>query len=49
MHTIMERLLEEILFEGAETEDRSPTIDRAYVEEKLKDVVEDHDLSRSIL
>ena len=49
LHTIMELLLEEILFEGAEMADRNQVIDRAYVEEKLKDVVEDHDLSRSIL
>jgi ATP-dependent HslUV protease ATP-binding subunit HslU len=45
----MERLLEEILFEGPDLEDRNPVIDRAYVERMLSDVVEDRDLSRYIL
>jgi ATP-dependent HslUV protease ATP-binding subunit HslU len=49
LQTIMERLLEEILFEGADFPDRSPVIDRAYVERMLSDVVEDRDLSRYIL
>jgi ATP-dependent HslUV protease ATP-binding subunit HslU len=49
LHTIMEHLLDEVLFEGAEAADRRPVIDRAYVDARLKDVVRDHDLSRSIL
>jgi len=49
LHTIMERLLDELLFEGAEAPDRNPVIDRAYVERMLSDVVENRDLSRYIL
>lgn len=49
LHTIMERLLEEISF-GA-TEHRGPTviIDAAYVDERLAELVKDEDLSRFIL
>jgi ATP-dependent HslUV protease ATP-binding subunit HslU len=49
LQTIMERLLEEILFEGPDLEDRNPVIDRDYVHRMLSDVVEDRDLSRYIL
>jgi ATP-dependent HslUV protease ATP-binding subunit HslU len=49
LQTIMERLLEEILFQGPDLEDRNPVIDRAYVDRMLADVVEDRDLSRYIL
>jgi len=49
LHTIMERLLEEISF-GA-TEHRGPAviIDAAYVDERLAELVKDEDLSRFIL
>jgi ATP-dependent HslUV protease ATP-binding subunit HslU len=49
LHTLMEHLLEQILFDGVEAEDRSPVVNRAYVDERLRDIVEDHDLSRSVL
>ncbi len=49
LQTIMERLLEEILFQGSELEDRNPVIDRDFVNRMLADVVEDRDLSRYIL
>jgi ATP-dependent HslUV protease ATP-binding subunit HslU len=49
LQTIMERLLEEILFQGSELEDRNPVIDRDFVNKMLADVVEDRDLSRYIL
>jgi ATP-dependent HslUV protease ATP-binding subunit HslU len=49
LYTIMERLVEEISFNAPEMGQKSMTIDAKYVREKLKDFVEDEDLSRYIL
>jgi len=49
LHTIMELLLADVLFDAPDMEDSKVVIDRAYVNEKLKDVKEDEDLSRYIL
>jgi len=49
LHTILERLLEEISFEAPERKDEKLSIDRAYVKEKLSDIALDQDLSRYIL
>jgi ATP-dependent HslUV protease ATP-binding subunit HslU len=49
LHTILERLLEEISFEAPERKDEKLHIDRAYVKDKLSDIVMDQDLSRYIL
>ena len=49
LHTIMERLLEEISFRAPEMSGESVGIDAAYVRERLTDIVEDLDLSRYIL
>ncbi len=49
LHTIMERLLEDILFEAPDSRQKKELIDREYVEKKLKDIKEDEDLSRYIL
>jgi len=49
LHTIMSALLEEILFDVPEMEIKDIKIDRQKVEEKLKSVVDDEDLSRYIL
>jgi ATP-dependent HslUV protease ATP-binding subunit HslU len=49
LHTIMERLLDEISFEGPDLEPKQKTIDAKYVEEMLADTVKDQDLSRYIL
>ena len=49
LYTIMERLLEEISFDAPEVAGRSMVIDAIYVREKLKEFVEDEDLSRFIL
>ena len=49
LHTILERLLEEISFEAPERKDEKLAIDRAYVKAKLSDIVLDQDLSRYIL
>ena len=49
LHTIMERLLDEISFEGPDLEPKNQTIDSAYVNLMLADTVKDQDLSRYIL
>ncbi len=49
LHTIMSTLLEEILFDIPEKNLGDITIDRAKVQQMLKEVVEDEDLSRYIL
>jgi ATP-dependent HslUV protease ATP-binding subunit HslU len=45
----MERLLDELSFDAPDREEKSQTIDAAYVKMKLDDVVKDEDLSRYIL
>ena len=49
LHTVMERLLDEISFEGPELAEKSITIDAAYVRRMLADIVKNEDLSRYIL
>jgi ATP-dependent HslUV protease ATP-binding subunit HslU len=49
LHTVMERLLDEISFEGPDLSEKSITIDEVYVERMLEDIVKDEDLSRYIL
>jgi len=49
LYTIMERLLDEISFDAPEMAGKSMDINAKYVREKLKDFVEDEDLSRYIL
>ncbi|MFO7932023.1 MAG: AAA family ATPase, partial [Desulfosalsimonas sp.] len=49
LHTLMEHLLEDILFEAPDMNEKNITIDRAFVDEKLRHVKEDEDLSRYIL
>ena len=49
LHTVMERLLDEISFEGPDLRDKSITIDAAYVERMLAAIVKNEDLSRYIL
>ncbi len=49
LHTVLEKLLEEISFEAPERKGTELTIDRNYVREKLSDIVKDEDLSRYIL
>jgi ATP-dependent HslUV protease ATP-binding subunit HslU len=45
----MERLLEDILFEAPDMKQKSLNIDKNYVENRLKDIKDDEDLSRYIL
>ena len=49
LHTVMERLLEDILFDAPDMKKKQMVIDEDYVEVKLKDIKEDEDLSRYIL
>ncbi len=49
LHTIMEMLLEEISFNACDMEEKTVEIDRSYVDERLKDIVQNQDLSRYIL
>ncbi|MGA2762798.1 MAG: ATP-dependent protease ATPase subunit HslU [Spirochaetia bacterium] len=49
LHTIMELLLEEVSFNAPEIQGQTISITRGYVDEKLKNVVEDQDLTRYIL
>jgi ATP-dependent HslUV protease ATP-binding subunit HslU len=49
LHTVLEKLLEDVSFNAPEMQDQSISIDRSYVKQKLSDVVKDEDLSRYIL
>jgi ATP-dependent HslUV protease ATP-binding subunit HslU len=49
LHTVVERLLEQLSFDAPEMGGREVIIDAAYVHEKLSDIVKDEDLSRYIL
>ncbi|HEV2021939.1 MAG TPA: ATP-dependent protease ATPase subunit HslU [Terriglobales bacterium] len=49
LHTIMERVLDEISFDAPEMKTREVTVDADYVRKMLADIVKDQDLSRYIL
>lgn len=49
LHTLMERLLEDILFEASERQGETVKIDKGYVNKSLADLAQDEDLSRYIL
>lgn len=49
LHTIMEKLLEEISFEGPDLKKKNVKIDAVYVRKQLSEIVKDQDLSRYIL
>ncbi len=49
LQTIMERLLDEISFEGPDLKEKTVAIDSAYVRKMLESIVKDQDLSRYIL
>jgi ATP-dependent HslUV protease ATP-binding subunit HslU len=49
LHTIMERLLDEVSFEGPDLAKKTVKVDAAYVRERLADIVKSQDLSRYIL
>src|SRR5712675_311318 len=49
LHTIMERVLDEISFEAPEKKGQEFKVDAAYVQKMLSEIVKDQDLSRYIL
>lgn len=49
MHTILEKIVEDISFTAPEHQGEEFIIDEKYVDERLKDLVSDEDLSRYIL
>jgi len=49
LHTVMERLLERVSFEAADRSGESVCVDDAFVNNELKGLVEDEELSRYIL
>jgi ATP-dependent HslUV protease ATP-binding subunit HslU len=49
LHTVMEKLLDEISFEGSDLPEKKQVIDQSYVKKTLSDIVQNEDLSRYIL
>jgi len=49
LHTLMECLLEDVLFKAPDLEDKHVVIDKQYVDDKFIDIRKDEDLSRFIL
>ncbi len=49
LHTMLERLLEQVSYQGPDSEGETVTIDAAYVDDKLSGLAADEDLSRYIL
>ena len=49
LHTVMERLLDELSFDAPDLETKTQTVDAAYVRAKLDGIVKNEDLSRYIL
>jgi ATP-dependent HslUV protease ATP-binding subunit HslU len=49
LHTVLERLLEDVAFEASERSGQSVTVDAAYVDAQLAELAADQDLSRYIL
>jgi ATP-dependent HslUV protease ATP-binding subunit HslU len=49
LHTIMEKVIEDISFDGPDTKKKNIKIDAAYVHKHLADIVKDQDLTKYIL
>jgi ATP-dependent HslUV protease ATP-binding subunit HslU len=49
LHTVMEKLLDDVSFEAPDMRDKDVTIDEAYVDRMLADIVRNEDLSRYVL
>jgi ATP-dependent HslUV protease ATP-binding subunit HslU len=49
LHTVMEKLLDEVSFEGPDLAEKTVVIDEAYVSRMLAEIVKNEDLSRYIL
>lgn len=49
LHTLMEKLLEDVLFHAPDVEDKKIVVDADFVDKQLMEIVKDEDLSRYIL
>ncbi len=49
LHTLLEKLLEQVSFDAPDLTEKHVTIDASYVDEKLSDIVVNRDLSQFIL
>jgi ATP-dependent HslUV protease ATP-binding subunit HslU len=49
LHTILEKLLEEVSFDGPDLKKKNVKVDAVYVRKQLAEIVKDQDLSRYIL
>ena len=49
LHTVMEKILEEISFEAPDMTEKSIAIDAAYVDRMLADIIKNEDRTRYIL
>lgn len=49
LHTILEKLLEDLSFDAPERQERCVTVDADYVRQSLAAIAQDEDLSRYIL
>ncbi len=49
LHTLLEKLLEDLSFEAPELTEKKICIDAAYVDEKLSDIVVNRDLTQFVL
>jgi ATP-dependent HslUV protease ATP-binding subunit HslU len=49
LHTILEKVLDEISFEGPDLKEKLQVVDADYVRKMLADIVKNEDLSRYIL
>ncbi|MGZ7040198.1 MAG: ATP-dependent protease ATPase subunit HslU [Thermoanaerobaculia bacterium] len=49
LHTILERVLDEISFDASEMGGQNVTVDAAYIDRVLADIIKDEDLSRYVL
>jgi ATP-dependent HslUV protease ATP-binding subunit HslU len=49
LHTVMEKLLEDASFDAPDLKDKDILVDAEYVQDKMKDIVKDEDLTKYIL
>ena len=49
LHTVMEKLLEDASFDAPDLNDKNIVVDAEYVQDKMKDIVKDEDLTKYIL
>ncbi len=49
LHTLLEKLLEDVSFDAPDMDEKKVVVDAAYVDQKLADIVVNRDLSQFIL